>query len=141
MKEQSRWEYGLHEAIEAKEGIEVGGLGYQTAVISIKNYLRKYSKISGMTGTAVACSKELKEVYNLSVLKIPTHRPVVREDLPLRVFRNQKLLDEAVINKAIEIQKRRRSVLVCTATIKRSTLLADKFAKRDIEVQVLMVKL
>lgn len=59
-----------------------------------------------MTGTAVACSKELKEVYNLSVLKIPTHRPVVREDLPLRVFRNQKLLDEAVINKAIEIQKK-----------------------------------
>lgn len=137
LKEQSRWEYGLHEAIEAKEGIEVGGLGYQTAVISIKNYLRKYSKISGMTGTAVACSKELKEVYNLSVLKIPTHRPVVREDLPLRVFRNQKLLDEAVINKAIEIPKKGRSVLVCTATIKRSTLLADKFAKRDIEVQVL----
>ncbi len=137
LKEQSRWEYDLHEAIEAKEGIEVGGLGYQTAVISIKNYLRKYSKIGGMTGTAVACAKELKEVYDLSVLKIPTHRPVVREDLPLRVFKNKDLQDEAVINKAVELQKEGRSVLVCTATIKRSILLEDKFTKRGIEVQVL----
>ena len=137
LKEKSRWEYGLHEAIEAKEELEVGSWGQQDAIISIKNYLKKYAKIAGMTGTAMACSKELRDVYSLSVLKIPTHRPILRKNLPLRVFRNRASLDEAVIDKAARLQKEGRPVLVCTATIKRSISLAKKFGEKGIKVQIL----
>lgn len=137
LKESSRWEYGLHEAIEAKEGLEIGCWGLQDAVISIKNYLKKYAKVAGMTGTAMACSEELKDVYNLSVLQIPTHRPIVREDLPLRVFRNRASLDEAIIDKADKLQREGRPVLVCTATIKRSISLAKKFVDKGVKVQIL----
>lgn len=137
LKEKSRWEYGLHEAIEAKEGIEAKVEDKESAIISVKNYLKKYDKIAGMTGTAMACSDELDSVYGLSVQNIPTHRPVIRKDLSLRVFRTQKSLDEAVIDEAVKLQKKDRPVLVCTPTIKRCEMLVSNFKKRKIGVQVL----
>lgn len=137
LKDDCRWEYGLHEAIEAKEGLTVENWGRKEAVISIKNYLKKYAKIAGMTGTAMACSEELRDVYNLSVLNIPTHCPIVRKDFPLRVFRNRASLDKAVIDKAANLQKEGRPVLVCTTTIKRSSILAKKFVEKGVKVQIL----
>lgn len=137
LKESHRWEYGLHEAIEAKEGISAFGLDARDAVISIKNYLKKYNKIGGMTGTAVSCAEELKSVYGLMVQRIPTHRPAIRENLPLRVFSNQELLDDAVIALATDLQRTGRPVLVCTSTIKRSEVLAKKFRDKAVEIQVL----
>lgn len=138
IKESHRWEYGLHEAIEAKEGINIDdAFKNRKGVISIKNYLKRYTKIGGMTGTALSCSKELKNVYGLSVQKIPTHRPVIRKNLPLRVFQNQEILDNAVIDVATDLQKKGHPVLVCTQTIKRCEILAKKFESKAIKVQVL----
>ena len=137
LKESSRWEYGLHEAIEAKEGVNVSEFLGISAVISIKNYLKKYTKLAGMTGTALSCAEELEKVYGLLVQKIPTHRPVIRKDLPLRIFPNQALLDDAAIIAATDLQKEGRPVLVCTSTIKHSEMLARKFQAKGVEVQVL----
>lgn len=129
LKEDSRWEHGLHTAIEVKENIKIYPDRKPVAAISLKNYFKLYSRICGMTGTALSVSEEILHVYGLKTYVIPTHAKLIRNDFPLRVFRNKKIKDDAIIEEIQSYNKKGRPVLVGCLSIKRaediSKLLSD----------------
>ena len=86
VRESSRWEHGLHTAMEVKENVRVQDDFEDMAVISLKNYFRLYHKIAGMSGTIMPVQEELHSIYNLRCASLPTHKPLIRKDLPLRIF-------------------------------------------------------
>lgn len=90
IKESNRWEHGLHTAIEVKEGVEVQNDFDGMAVISLKNYFKLYNKVAGMSGTIMSVNEELKTVYGLNCEALPTHKPLIRVDMPLRIFRTEE---------------------------------------------------
>src|SRR5260221_68384 len=111
-----RWSEGLHQAIEAKEGLRVQRESVTLATITFQNYFRTYAKLAGMTGTAMTEAEELHKIYKLEVVAIPTHRPMVREDMPDLVYRNEKGKFNALIDEIVELTAEGRPVLVGTVS-------------------------
>src|SRR2546427_1981887 len=107
-----RWSDGLHQAVEAKEGIKVLQEQKTIATITVQNYFRQYEKLAGMTGTAMTEAEEFHKIYGLDVVVIPTHRPMVRADNPDVIYKSEKTKLEAVIEEIAEMNKERRPVVV-----------------------------
>lgn len=126
VKESSRWEYGLHTAIEVKENVQVQDDFDGMAVISLKNYFKLYNKIAGMSGTIMPVEEELKEIYNLRCASLPTHKPVIRNDAPLRVFKTSQQKDDAIIRLVLENKMAGRPSLLGSISVKRSEQLCER---------------
>ena len=122
--EGRRYSEGLHQALEAKEGVEVQSENQTLASITFQNLFRLYDRLSGMTGTADTESVEFQQIYGLEVLVIPTNQPMIREDLPDLVYRTQKEKFDAIIEDIKACQSRNQPVLVGTASIETSEYLA-----------------
>jgi len=135
-----RFNDGLHQAIEAKEGVEVQRESKTLATITFQNYFRLYSKLSGMTGTAMTEEDEFKEIYKLDVIAIPTNKPVQRIDHPDQVYRSEKGKFLAIIEQIAECNKKQQPVLVGTVSIEKSELLSALLKKRGIKHEVLNAK-
>ncbi|MCS7199459.1 MAG: preprotein translocase subunit SecA [Caldimicrobium sp.] len=135
-----RWSDGLHQAIEAKERVRIEAENQTLATITIQNYFRMYEKLAGMTGTAETEAAEFKEIYNLDVVVIPTHKPMIRIDYPDLVFRTFKEKLEKVVEEIEENYRKGRPVLVGTTSIEKSELLSKMLKKRRIPHQVLNAK-
>jgi preprotein translocase subunit SecA len=135
-----RWSDGLHQAIEAKERLRIEAENQTLAMITIQNYFRMYEKLAGMTGTAETEAAEFKEIYNLDVVVIPTHKPMIRIDYPDVVFRTQKEKFEKVVEEIEKCYKEGRPVLVGTTSIEKNELLSKMLKKRKIPHQVLNAK-
>lgn len=126
VKESNRWGHGLHTAIEVKEQVEVQDDFDGMAVVSLKNYFRLYKKIAGMSGTIMSVEDELMEIYNLPCASLPTHRPLIRKDFPLRIFKTSQQKDEAIIKTIIDNKSSGRPSLVGNISVKRSEQLCNK---------------
>ncbi len=135
-----RYNAGLHQAIEAKEGVNVAHESKTLATITFQNYFRLYSKLSGMTGTAETEETEFQTIYNLDVVVIPTNKPMIRIDHGDVVYKNQVGKYHAVINQIEECHKKGQPVLVGTVTIEKSELLSALLKKKGIPHQVLNAK-
>ncbi len=135
-----RWSDGLHQAIEAKEGVKIEAENQTLASITYQNYFRMYDKLAGMTGTAETEAEEFKEIYGLDVLVIPTNKPVIRKDYPDLVYKTKKEKYEAAIKEIEELHKIGRPVLVGTASIETSEHLSGLLKKKGIKHHVLNAK-
>ena len=135
-----RWSEGLHQAIEAKEGLRVQRESVTLATITFQNYFRLYDKLSGMTGTAMTEAEELHKIYKLEVVAIPTHREMIREDDADLVFRDEPAKFNALIDEIVEMQEEGRPVLVGTVTVEKSEMLATMLKRRGIKHEVLNAK-
>ncbi|HEY5275310.1 MAG TPA: SEC-C metal-binding domain-containing protein, partial [Coriobacteriia bacterium] len=135
-----RWSEGLHQAVEAKEGLRVQRESVTLATITFQNYFRLYDKLAGMTGTAMTEAEEFHKIYNLEVVAIPTHRPMVREDYPDLVFKNEASKFNAVIDEIEEMTKAGRPVLVGTVSVEKSEVLGTLLKRRGIRHEVLNAK-
>ena len=135
-----RYNEGLHQAIEAKEGVTVARESKTLATITFQNYFRMYKKLSGMTGTAMTESDEFREIYGLDVVEIPTNKPVIREDMPDVVYKNERGKFNAVIDEIVEAHKNNQPVLVGTVTIEKSELLSSMLKRRGVPHNVLNAK-
>jgi preprotein translocase subunit SecA len=135
-----RWSDGLHQAIEAKEGVRVREENQTVASITFQNYFRLYKKLSGMTGTADTEAPEFLQIYGLEVVVIPTHRPMIRKDMADLVHLTQTDKYKAIIEDIEECAKRRQPVLVGTTSIESSELLSNLLKQQGIEHQVLNAK-
>ncbi len=140
LMEGRRWSDGLHQAVEAKEGVRVQQESVTYATITIQNYFRLYEKLAGMTGTAETEAEELHEIYKLEVTTIPTNVPVVRDDMADLVFKTQDSKWQAVLEDIEEQHQIGRPVLVGTVAIETSEDLADKLKRRGIPHEVLNAK-
>lgn len=135
-----RFNEGLHQAIEAKEGVKVQSESKTLATITFQNYFRLYKKLSGMTGTAQTESEEFEEIYKLDVVEIPTNKPVLRKDLPDSIYKTEKGKFNAVIEQICEAHEKGQPVLVGTISIEKSELLSKMLKKRGIKHNVLNAK-
>ena len=135
-----RWSDGLHQAVEAKEGVRVREENQTVASITFQNYFRLYRKLSGMTGTADTEAPEFLQIYGLEVVVVPTHRPMARKDMPDLVYLTQKDKFQAIIEDIQECSKRGQPVLVGTTSIETSELLSGILKKAGIEHEVLNAK-
>ena len=136
-----RWSEGLHQAVEAKEGLEIQPENQTLATTTFQNYFRLYKKLSGMTGTADTEAAEMKEIYGLDVVLIPTHRPMIRQDHNDLIYLNREGKYNAIIQ---EIQRVHEAgvapILIGTATIEASEILSDKLKAAGIQHEVLNAK-
>jgi preprotein translocase, SecA subunit len=137
MMQGRRFSEGLHQALEAKEGVTVQSENVTLASITFQNYFRLYDKLAGMTGTAMTEAGEFMDIYNLEVMEIPTNLPVKREDFDDEVYRSFDEKNEAVIKLIEECQKRGQPVLVGTTSIEKSEHLSDLLKKRKVKHNVL----
>ena len=135
-----RYNEGLHQAIEAKEGVKVERESKTLATITFQNYFRLYKKLAGMTGTAMTESDEFQEIYKLDVVEIPTNMPLVRKDNPDQIYKTEKAKFNAVINQVIECHEKGQPVLVGTISIEKSELLSKMLSRSGIKHQVLNAK-
>lgn len=135
-----RWSEGLHQAVEAKEGVSIQNENQTLASITFQNFFRMYNKLSGMTGTADTEAYELQQIYNLDVVVIPTNKPMVRKDEPDLVYLTQKDKFEAVIVDVRTCMERKQPVLVGTVSIEASEFLSQLLKKENIKHQVLNAK-
>ena len=135
-----RFNEGLHQAIEAKEGVKVQSESKTLATITFQNYFRLYKKLAGMTGTAQTESEEFEEIYKLDVVEIPTNKPVIRKDLPDSVYKTENGKFNAVINQIAEAHEKGQPVLVGTISIEKSELLSKMLKRRGIKHNVLNAK-
>lgn len=115
-----RYSDGLHQALEAKEGIKIEGETQTLATITLQNYFRMYEKLSGMTGTAATEAREFKEIYKMDTVVIPTNKPIIRVDYPDAIYKTEREKFKAIIDKIIELHKKGQPVLVGTTSIERS---------------------
>ena len=136
-----RYNEGLHQAIEAKEGVDVQRESKTLATITFQNFFRLYRKLSGMTGTAMTEETEFSEIYKLDVIEIPTNKPVQRTDFPDVIFKTEKGKYDAMINDIIEANKNGQPVLVGTVSIDKSEELSALLKKKGIKHNVLNAKL
>ena len=135
-----RYSNGLHQAIEAKEGMKIRSESKTLATITLQNYFRMYQKLAGMTGTARTEEEEFRDIYGMDVVEIPTNKPVIREDLDDAVFGTQKAKYKAIINRIAEVHATGQPVLVGTVSIEISEMLSEMLMKRGIEHSVLNAK-
>ena len=139
--EGRRWSDGLHQAVEAKEHVQVQAATQTYATITLQNYFRMYHKLAGMTGTAVTEAGEFWDIYKLDVVEVPTNRPVVRKDMNDRVYRTQREKYKAVIEEVELMRTSGRPVLVGTTSVDISEMLSKMLQMRKIPHQVLNAKL
>ncbi len=135
-----RWSDGLHQAVEAKEGVKVQRESLTYATITLQNYFRLYAKLAGMTGTAVTEAEEFFKIYKLDVIVVPTHMPMVREDNTDLIYRNERAKFEAVAEEIAEMHQLQRPVLVGTVSIEKSEYLSELLKRQGIPHQVLNAK-
>lgn len=135
-----RFNDGLHQAIEAKEGVEVAQESKTLATITFQNYFRLYTKLSGMTGTAMTEEDEFREIYKLDVIAIPTNRPVQRIDHTDLIYRTEKGKYKAIIEQIAECHEKGQPVLVGTISIEKSELLSSMLKRKGIKHEVLNAK-
>jgi preprotein translocase subunit SecA len=135
-----RWSEGLHQAIEAKEGLRVQRESVTLATITFQNYFRLYDKLSGMTGTALTEAEEFHKIYNLEVVAIPTHKDMIRDDFPDLVFRDENAKFNALIDEIVELQEEGRPVLVGTVSVEKSEILSTMLKRRGIRHETLNAK-
>lgn len=135
-----RYNEGLHQAIEAKEGVKVARESKTLATITFQNFFRLYDKLSGMTGTAMTEEAEFREIYKLDVIEIPTNRPLAREDLPDVVYKTEKGKFNAVIDDIVEHHEKGQPVLVGTISIEKSEELSRLLKRRGVKHEVLNAK-
>ncbi|MBF0344631.1 MAG: preprotein translocase subunit SecA [Nitrospirae bacterium] len=135
-----RWSDGLHQAIEAKEGVKIENENQTLATITFQNYFRMYNKLAGMTGTADTEAEEFQKIYNLEVLVIPTNQPMSRRDLPDSIYKSEQAKFQAVIRDVEECYKRGQPVLVGTISIEKSEKLSDLLKQVKIPHSVLNAK-
>ena len=140
LMEGRRYSDGLHQAIEAKEGVRIQRESKTLATITFQNYFRMYSKLSGMTGTALTEENEFREIYNLDVIVIPTNRPVQRIDRSDMVYKNTSGKYQAIIEEIVKSHEKGQPVLVGTASVDRSEFISSLLKKRGIKHQVLNAK-
>lgn len=140
VKESNRWEHGLHTAMEVKEQVEVQNDFDGMAVVSLKNYFRLYKKIAGMSGTIMPVKDELLEIYNLPCASLPTHKPLIRKDLPLRIFKTAQQKDDAIIKAIVDNKSAGRPSLVGSISVKRSEQICNKLDELGIEYNKLDAK-
>jgi preprotein translocase subunit SecA len=135
-----RYSEGLHQAIEAKENVRIQRETKTLATITFQNYFRLYGKLAGMTGTAATEAEEFHKIYKLEVVTIPTHRPMIRNDMPDQIFKTESAKYRAVVKEIEEMYKSKRPVLVGTVSIEKSEMLSDMLNRRGIPHQVLNAK-
>ena len=135
-----RWSEGLHQAVEAKEGVKIQNESRTLATITFQNYFRMYQKLAGMTGTAETEAEEFSKIYNLEVVVIPTNRPMIRADFADLVFSTQRGKWNAVIDEIDEMHQLGRPVLVGTISVETSELLSGMLKRRGIKHDVLNAK-
>ena len=135
-----RYSEGLHQAIEAKEHVKVQRESRTFATVTIQNYFRMYDKLSGMTGTAVTEAEEFHKIYKLDVVEVPTHKPMIREDFPDRIYKDKGAKFKAVANEIGEYHKQGRPVLVGTVSIENSEYLSALLKKKGIKHEILNAK-
>ena len=135
-----RYNEGLHQAIEAKEGVAVEHESKTLATITFQNYFRLYKKLSGMTGTAMTESAEFQEIYKLDVVEVPTNKPMIREDLPDAVYKTERAKFNAVIEQIQQCHEIGQPVLVGTVSIEKSEQLSALLKKQGIKHEVLNAK-
>ena len=135
-----RYSDGLHQALEAKENLNIQRETITYATITLQNFFRMYSKLSGMTGTAVTESEEFWKIYKLDVIEIPTNLPMIREDHNDFIFKSQKIKYDAVVKEVIDCQKKGQPVLIGTTEIAQSELVSKLLTNKKISHQVLNAK-
>ncbi|MGH4051844.1 MAG: preprotein translocase subunit SecA [Clostridium sp.] len=140
LMEGRRYSDGLHQAIEAKEGVKIEKESKTLATITFQNYFRMYTKIAGMTGTALTEENEFREIYGLDVIVIPTNMPLIRLDNADLVFKTVNGKYKAIIDEIVETYNEKQPVLVGTVSIEKSELLSELLKKRGIPHQVLNAK-
>jgi preprotein translocase subunit SecA len=117
-----RFSEGLHQAIEAKEGVKIERESQTLATITFQNYFRMYSKLAGMTGTAATEEEEFRKIYGLDVVVIPTHRPMIRHDFPDAIYRTEQGKFAASVEEIVQCHETGQPVLVGTISIEKSEL-------------------
>ena len=135
-----RFSNGLHQAIEAKEHVEVKSESKTMATITIQNYFRMYEKLAGMTGTAKTEEEEFREIYNMDVVEIPTNKEVIREDLSDSIYSTEQGKLRAIVDRIVEVHETGQPVLVGTISIEKSELLSDMLSRRGVKHNVLNAK-
>src|SRR5687767_4373680 len=135
-----RWSDGLHQAVEAKEGVRIEAENQTLATITFQNYFRMYEKLSGMTGTADTEAAEFASIYDLDVVMIPTNRPMIRKDLSDMVYKTEKEKFDAIVEEVKERHATGQPILVGTISIENSERLASRLGKRGIRHEVLNAK-
>ncbi|MBQ7960364.1 MAG: preprotein translocase subunit SecA [Clostridia bacterium] len=136
-----RYSDGLHQAIEAKEGVKVENESKTLATITFQNFFRLYDKLSGMTGTALTEEEEFRQIYNLDVVVIPTNKPMIREDLPDAIYKTENAKFNAVINEVEKAHAVGQPVLIGTVSIEKSEKLSGMLKRRGIKHNVLNAKM
>tara|TARA_B100001996_G_scaffold161754_1_gene123334 strand:+ start:2566 stop:5121 length:2556 start_codon:yes stop_codon:yes gene_type:complete len=135
-----RFSDGLHQAIEAKENVDVQEENQTLASVTYQNYFRLYKKLSGMTGTALTEAEEFFDIYKLNVVSVPTNKPMVRKDINDQIFRTEKEKYLAITNKILECKKRGQPVLVGTTSIEKSEKISKNLENKNIKHNVLNAK-
>ena len=135
-----RWGDGLHQAVEAKEGVSIRQENQTVASITFQNYFRLYKNLSGMTGTADTEAFEFQQIYGLEVVVIPTHKPMIRDDQPDLVYLTEKDKFDAIVEDIVDCSERGQPVLVGTTSIEASELLSNFLKKKKIKHEVLNAK-
>lgn len=135
-----RYSDGLHQALEAKEGVAVQQESRTLATITLQNYFRLYSKLAGMSGTATTAAEELRAIYSLDVVVIPTHRPIARYDHPDYVYKSVRAKYSAMVKEIAEISGTGRPILIGTRSIEQNQILSDLLKRKGVKHQVLNAK-
>ena len=135
-----RYSEGLHQAIEAKEGVKVQQESKTYGTITIQNYFRMYQKLAGMTGTAITEAEEFHKIYNLEVMVIPTNKPMIREDSQDQIYKDEKAKFRAVVCEIEQLHKQERPVLIGTTSIDKSEYLSELLKRKGIPYEVLNAK-
>jgi len=135
-----RFSEGLHQALEAKEGVKIKSENQTLATITLQNYFRMYKKLAGMTGTAKTEQDEFYDIYKLDVVVIPPNKPMIRKDLQDMIYKTEKAKFEAIVNEIVEVHKRGQPVLVGTISVEKSERLSRMLKAKGIPHQVLNAK-
>ncbi|HEX2916553.1 MAG TPA: preprotein translocase subunit SecA [Chloroflexia bacterium] len=141
LQEGRRWEGGLHQAIEAKEGVHIQHENMTYATITLQNYFRMYKKLAGMTGTAATEAEEFQKIYGLDVVVIPTNREMIRKDFTDLIYKNEPAKFRAVVEEIVEMFEMGRPVLVGTVSVEKSEELSEMLKHEGIQHNVLNAKL
>ncbi len=135
-----RWSDGLHQAVEAKEGVKIERENQTLATITLQNYFRLYKKLAGMTGTAATEAAEFSKIYGLDVIVIPTNKPLRRENYPDVIFKTQKEKYDAIVDEILDMHQKGRPILVGTTSIEKSEYLGNLLKLRGVPHEVLNAK-
>jgi preprotein translocase subunit SecA len=137
LSEGRKWRDGIHQAIEAKEGVEVTVATGQAARVTVQDFFLRYEQLTGMTGTATSSARELRKIYEVDVVPIPTNRPAIRQRLADRIFGNADQKWDAIVKEVRELHQQGRPILIGTRSIDKSVHLSELLKREGIEHQVL----